>query len=157
VWSSECLKGIVRDDLMTLVKWCLCETVFSPQNVVQVLDLFGGMVNFQGIYVLQWIESGGAKYVQDLIIPSVSTLCRFIAKFTGFASQKISVKLISPETGEGFEFDEKQLIQLIWKATGNKKNNCLLITLISPFIQCMERTLQPTIGICCHQDTSCGS
>jgi len=48
--------------------------------------------------------------MQDLIIPSVSTLHRFIAKFTGFALQKIAVKLISTETGEGFEFDENQLI-----------------------------------------------
>jgi len=94
VWSSECLKGIRLDHLITLIKWCLRETVFSPQNVVQALDLFGGMLNFQGICVLQWRESGGAKYVQDLIIPSVSTLHRFIAKFTGVALQKISVKLI---------------------------------------------------------------
>jgi len=52
VWSSECLKGIARDHLMTLVKWCLRETVFSPQNVVRALDLFDGMLNFQGFHVL---------------------------------------------------------------------------------------------------------
>ena len=56
IWSSEGLKGIVRRYLQVLMKQQLSATVFSLMNVTQALDLFGGMLSFQSIHMLCWIE-----------------------------------------------------------------------------------------------------
>ena len=52
-----------------------------------------------------------------MIIPSMSVIQHAIANFACFASQKLSVIFYKSKTGaEGFEFDEKQMIQYIWMA-----------------------------------------
>ena len=44
-----------------------------------------------------------------------------IANFMCFASGKLSVKYIQVKSGEGFEFNEKKVIKLIWSATGKDR------------------------------------
>jgi hypothetical protein len=54
----------------------------------------------------------------NLIFPSPTTVSHFITNFTGFCTQFIKVNFFSNKFGEGFEFDHKQIISLIWNHTG---------------------------------------
>ena len=81
------------------------------------MDLFGGMLNFQSLRVLRWIEND-ATLGFNLIFPSTTMLSRFITNFTGFCSSYVKVNFFTNNFGEGFEFDHKQVISLIWKHTG---------------------------------------
>jgi hypothetical protein len=49
------------------------------------------------------------------MIPSVSVLQHYQANFTAFCSNKIKCSFFQTDSGEGFEFDEKAIISLIWK------------------------------------------
>ena len=89
VWN--CMNGVVRSYVIGLVKKYMRKTVFSPLNLCHAMDLFGGMISFQVLCVLQWVEAEGKSYCHDLIFPLVMTMRRFIENFTGFASEKISV------------------------------------------------------------------
>jgi hypothetical protein len=82
------------------------------------MDLFGGMLNFQSLWVLQWIESDATQECANLLFPSPVMLSRFITNFTGFCSSTVKVNFFTNQFGEGFEFDHKQDISLMWKHTG---------------------------------------
>ncbi len=45
-------------------------------------------------------------------------LSRFITNFTGFCSSYVKVNFFTNNFGEGFEFDHKLVISLIWRHTG---------------------------------------
>jgi hypothetical protein len=109
VWSPECLNGILRDPLIGTVKKYLRQDVFNPRNIVRAMDLFGGMLSFQSIRVLRWIEGDGNPYNRSLMIPSVGVLQRYLANFTAFCSTKLKCSFFQTDSGEGFEFDEKEI------------------------------------------------
>ena len=97
VWN--CMNGVVRSYVIGLVKKHMRETVFSPFNLCRAMDLFGGMINFQALRVLWWVEAEGKSYCHDLIFPLVMTMRRFIENFTGFASEKILVSFFEQKQG----------------------------------------------------------
>jgi hypothetical protein len=82
------------------------------------MDLFEGMLNFQSLRMLRWIESEGWHPTRNLIFPSPTTVSRFIANFTGFCSQYVHINFFTNKFGEGFEFNNKKIISLIWKKSG---------------------------------------
>jgi len=109
--------GVCQDVLIEKSKNYLRANVFSPLRICRAMDLFGGMLNFQSLRVLRWIEKD-AMQGSNLIFPSPTMLSRFITNFTGFCSCFVKVNFFSNNFGEGFEFDHKEVISLIWKHTG---------------------------------------
>ncbi len=93
--------------------------MFSPLSICRAMDLFGGMLNFQSLRVLRWIETDAMQDRSNILFPSPTTLSRFISNFTGFCTNYVRVNFFTNKFGEGFEFDHKQIISLIWKHTGN--------------------------------------
>jgi len=89
VWSVDCLGGSVRGSLIKVVKGWIRQEVFNPRNIVRAMDLFGGMLSFQAIRVLRWIEGNGESNQRNLMIPSVSVLQRYLSNFTAFCSTKM--------------------------------------------------------------------
>jgi hypothetical protein len=92
--------------------------VLSSLNIFRAMDLFGGMLNFQSLRVLRWIESDATQDHSNLLFPSPTMLSRCITNFTGFCSSFVKVNFFTNNFGEGFEFDHRQVISLIWKYTG---------------------------------------
>jgi hypothetical protein len=117
VWRADCFNGIVRNHLIILVKKYMKAEIFSPHKIVRAMDLFGGMLSFQAIRVLRWIEGDGSAYNHALMIPSVGVLQRYMANFTAFCSNQVKCKFFQTDSGEGFEYDERQIISIIWKGT----------------------------------------
>jgi hypothetical protein len=81
------------------------------------MDLFGGMLNFQSLRVIRWIESGGNKAF-NCMFPSPTMISRLIMNFTGFCTKYVNIYFFTNKFGEGFEFNHKQVIKLIWEHTG---------------------------------------
>jgi hypothetical protein len=109
--------GVCQDFLIEKSKNFLRVNVFSPLHICQAMDLFGGMLNFQSLWVLRWIEKD-AMQDSNLIFPSPTMLSRFIVNFMGFCSSYAKVNFFINNFGENFEFDRKEVISLIWKHTG---------------------------------------
>lgn len=63
VWDTCCAKCVAQTHLVTIVKKHLSETIFTPIKFLEAMDLSGGMLNYQGIHVLHWIETRGKKYL----------------------------------------------------------------------------------------------
>jgi hypothetical protein len=116
IWTWR--EGVCQDSLVHKAKKYLSKHVFSPLNICRAMDLFGGMLNFQSLRVLRWIEIDAAQDRSNLLLPSPTTVSRFITNFTGFCTSYVRVNFFSNRFGEGFEFDHKQIISLIWKYTG---------------------------------------
>jgi hypothetical protein len=116
VWSWR--DGVCQDFLIEKAKKHLKANVFSPLRICRAMDLFGGMLNFQSLRVLRWIESDATQERANLLFPSPTMLSRFITNFTGFCSSYVKVNFFTNQFGEGFEFDHKQVISLMWKHTG---------------------------------------
>jgi len=53
--------GVCQDFLIEKAKNYLRVNVFSPLCICQAMDLFGGMLNFQSLRVLQWIENDATQ------------------------------------------------------------------------------------------------
>jgi hypothetical protein len=109
--------GATQDALLEKSRKYFREHIFSPMNICHAMDLFGGMLNFQSLRVIQWIESGENKAF-NCMFPSPMTISRFITSFTGFCMKYVNVNFFTNKFGEGFEFNHKQVIKLIWEHTG---------------------------------------
>ncbi len=110
--------GVRQGFLIEKAKNYLCCNIFSSLNICYPLDLFGGMLNFQPLRVLHWIESDATQDRSNLLFPSPTMLSWVITNFTGFSSSFVKVNLFTNNFGEGFEFHHKHIISLILKYTG---------------------------------------
>ncbi len=45
----------------------ICETIYSPANILEAMDLAGGMLSMEGIEVLHAIEHQGRKWFKCLL------------------------------------------------------------------------------------------
>jgi hypothetical protein len=129
IWTWR--DGVCQDTFIERVKKHLSTHVFSPLKICRAMDLFGGMLNFQSLRVLRWIESE-RQVTRNLLFPSLTTVSHFIANFTGFCSQYVHINFFTNKFGEGFEFDHRQIISLIWKQTGKDsvaEQKCMKVVL----------------------------
>jgi len=110
--------GICQDAFLDKAKRHLRQNVFSLLKICRAMDLFGGMLNYQSLRVLWWIEIDALNDSSNLLFPAPTTLTRFIRNFTGFCSNFVTVNFFKNNFGEGFEFSHKDLISLIWKHIG---------------------------------------
>ncbi len=53
--------GVCQDFLIEKSKNYLRANVFSPLRICRAMDLFGGMLNFQSLRVLRWIENDATQ------------------------------------------------------------------------------------------------
>jgi hypothetical protein len=116
LWSWK--EGICQDAFVDKAKRYLRENVLLSLNICHAVDLFGGMLNYQSLRVLRWIEIDVLKDSSNLLFPAPTTLTRFIHNYTGFCSNFVHVNFFKINFGEGFEFNHKKLISLIWQHTG---------------------------------------
>jgi len=115
------VKGLACTHLIGIMKKQLHKTIFPPMKFLEAMDLFSGLLNYQGIHVLHWIKAGGKKYAHGAITPSKSMIRKVATQLTAFASRKIPPMFFHTESGKGFEFDMKHFLQELWKATGKDK------------------------------------
>jgi hypothetical protein len=54
--------GVCQGFLIEKAQNYLCINVFSPLHIFRAMDLFGGMLNFQFLRVLQWIENDAMQF-----------------------------------------------------------------------------------------------
>jgi len=79
--------GICQDAFLDKAKRHLRQNVFSLLKICRAMDLFGGMLNYQSLRVLWWIEIDALNDSSNLLFPAPTTLTRFIRNFTGFCSK----------------------------------------------------------------------
>jgi hypothetical protein len=48
--------------------------IYSPQRIMELLDLNGGQLSYQGIAILRQLEANGEQYLQNTILPSTTAI-----------------------------------------------------------------------------------
>jgi hypothetical protein len=109
--------GATQDALLEKSRRHFSEHVFSPLEICCAMDLFGGMLNFQALRVIHWVETDG-KQLANCMSPSPAVFSRFVLNFTGFYTNFVNINFFTNKFGEGFEFNHQQVIKLIWEHTG---------------------------------------
>jgi hypothetical protein len=67
-------EGVCQDFLVDKTKKYLSKHVFSPLIIWHAMDLFGGMLNFQSLRVLRWIEIDAMQDRSNVLFPSPTTV-----------------------------------------------------------------------------------
>jgi len=68
IWSDEhkfC--QMLHDEMNELMLQVICETIYSPANILKAMDLAGGTLSMEGIEVLRAIEHQGRKWFKCLL------------------------------------------------------------------------------------------
>jgi hypothetical protein len=119
LWSgnglTESLLTHVRHAIVSLGQQWYAEHVFSPQNLLRLMDLNGGTISMQAIDVLRSLETEGELYVRGTILPSSSSIGRCAKICELFASSNLPFVEGTIE-GTGGEFVEFQFDELLVSA-----------------------------------------
>jgi len=69
MWDDKREFFSLREFFMELAVNFICKEVYSPANVLQVMDMAGGQLSIKGIEVLQACKTNGKKYYCNSILP----------------------------------------------------------------------------------------
>jgi len=116
IFKSEVAGGMLEEESLEFFKRYYRKTVFSPHNILQEMDMKGGVLNYTGIELLRNIEMKGIKF-SSTILPSRTTLQRYARKVELIANNLCPVQHYEDgnEFGEGFRFDFEKTIKLLLK------------------------------------------
>ena len=90
--------------------------MFSPHNILQEMDMKGGVLNYTGIELLRNVETKGIKF-SSTMLPSRITLQRHARKVELIANDLCPVQCYEDgnEFGEGFRFYFEKTTKLLLK------------------------------------------
>jgi hypothetical protein len=109
---SESIVDHMRQSVVSLGQEWYAKNVFSPQNILRLMDLHGGTISMQAIDLLRSLETGDKKYVRGTVLPSSSSIGRCAKICELFASSHIPFVEGTVE-GSGGEFVEFQFDELL--------------------------------------------
>ena len=66
LWNSKFLSGCVRSSINEFTKTYFRKTIFSPARILQLLDMNGGQLSYQGLDLLRDLETNGEKYIYPI-------------------------------------------------------------------------------------------
>ena len=103
--ESKIHDGQLQDQFVRQFKTYMRNHLFTPFRFLRVMDLAGGVLNFEGIEILRRCETNGQKHLRTMI-PSSSSLKQVAALIESFGNIKIPFKMIrdSNDGSEGFYF-----------------------------------------------------
>jgi len=97
----------------------ICKEVYSPANVLRVMDMAGGQLSIEGIEVLRACETNGKKYYRNSILPCSADIRRVGAEVEEFAKKFIPYKHRTLDTSSEFvEWVPEEMIAMVIKGFG---------------------------------------
>ena len=112
LFEDNCMNGLLKKELIELSKKWIRTNIYNPQNILRVMDVSGGAINYHCIELLRSIESQNRPYF-SCILPSSSAIKRAAKKLEDYAMKVIPYDIYNHGNGEGFKFDFKKLFVLL--------------------------------------------
>ena len=112
IFQDDCLKGLLRNEVINLSRKFISSNIYSPQNILKLMDLNGGALNYHSIELLRSIESNGKAY-HKCLLPSSSSLKRAAKKLEKAADLVVPFTIYNHGEGEGFIFNFRKLFIFI--------------------------------------------
>jgi hypothetical protein len=108
---------LAKNEIIREAKVWLRKNVFTSVEILRQMDLRGGTLNYEGLSVMNDVETaaykGDLKRIKDRVIPTPACLKR-VAEVVEKEGDKICpFKMISTPFGEGVEFDYAKATRLV--------------------------------------------
>lgn len=120
IFDPALLDGIAINDVMNECKQWLRQNVFQPAAILKQMDLKGGTLNYEGIKVLNDVETAGytgeKRRVRNRLICTPACLKRVAKVLENEGNELCPFSHISTEFGEGIEFDYAKVTRLVINA-----------------------------------------
>jgi hypothetical protein len=116
LWNTSILSGFLQTAMIGKARKHFRAKVFSPVKIMELLDMNGGQLSYQGLDLLRQLETNGESYVSNTIIPH-STKIQRIGKAANLYAQTF-VPFVASELQNGtefIEFEPKPVIKLVMK------------------------------------------
>lgn len=86
--NPNCFRGHLRAAFILETKRQLRRNVFSPQKILEAMDMAGGQLSMEGLEVLRTPETNNKKWVRGTLIPCSSDIQRCASVVEAFASKR---------------------------------------------------------------------
>jgi hypothetical protein len=94
--------------LIAKVSRWLRDNVFKVGELLKLMDLKGGVLNYEGVEIMHSLEVKGRRNFRESILPSRSRLQNFQVKMNKIGETVCPFEDDPTEQGEGFKFDPKK-------------------------------------------------
>lgn len=116
LWSTNIIDGCIRLSMIESAKKYFRTEVYSAPRIMELLDMHGGQLSYEGIDLLRQLETNGEKYVRNTIIPHSSSIKRVCYNVDKFASLIVPFEMGKLENGkETAEFKAEHVLPLLYK------------------------------------------
>jgi hypothetical protein len=117
VFNDSFAHGLAKNEIIREAKVWLRKNVFTSVEILRQMDLRGGTLNYEGLSVMNDVETaaykGDLKCIKDRVIPTPACLKR-VAEVVEKEGDKICpFKMISTPFGEGVKFDYAKATRLV--------------------------------------------
>ena len=110
--------GLAQEGLITKVSRWLRDNVFKVGDLLKMMDLKGGVLNYEGVEIMRSLEVKGRRNFRESILPSRSRLQKFQVKMNKVGETVCPYEDDPTEQGEGFKFDPKKAIEVLFEGYG---------------------------------------
>lgn len=150
IWNDNLLNGFLVEQMVQRCKGYFRATIFSPQNLLRTMDMYGGQLSMNSIEIMRTLETKGDKRKYSMLPSSgaIKNVCKVVDAY----SQSI-VPFTEGTTQTGAEFAEfapADVVGLIMKAYNLKdvaKERCVVINQAIDGAQLSSRTHHCTYGL----------
>ena len=119
LFDPELFDGIFLEQLILRCQEYYKDNVFSPQNLLKMMDQNGGQISMSGIDLLRKLDTNGVKYCHNSIIPSSGSIKRACYVVDTVASELVPFVEGVLSTGEEFcEFNVPAVVNMMIKGYG---------------------------------------
>jgi hypothetical protein len=116
-FSNDLFDGVLQEKLLHRSQEFYRKNIFSPQNLLRLMDQNGGQLSMTGINLLRNLESKGEKHCHRCIIPSSGSIKRAADIVDKVASTVVPFKEGTLENGsEVVEFEVEPVINSLLKS-----------------------------------------
>ena len=114
IFHPSFVDGIVLPEVIKLSKNWLQKNVFTPSTILKQMDIHGGTLNYEGITVLNDVETASESVGQmGRVLTSLSSLQCVAQRWEKAGESLCPFELISTDFGEGVEFDYAKTTRLV--------------------------------------------
>mmetsp|Transcript_17010 Transcript_17010/g.24234 ORF Transcript_17010/g.24234 Transcript_17010/m.24234 type:complete len:220 (-) Transcript_17010:1540-2199(-) len=122
LFDERFANGIALTSIISQSKKWLRANIFTPAEILKQMDLHGGTLNYQGISVLNDVESaaykGSKRRFRNRVLCTPACLQRMAKVLEDKGDSICPFKQIKTDFGEGIEFDYAKHTRLVIDAFG---------------------------------------
>jgi hypothetical protein len=87
LFDDTVFDGMMVQLLVLRTKEYYHKNIYSPQNLLKLMDQNGGQLSMSGIDLLRTLDTNGTKYNHQRILPSMASIQRAVEVFDSVAKE----------------------------------------------------------------------